>query len=339
MKTRKIEISHKTIIFTVFFLLALVFLWQIRSIIILVFISFVLMQAINPLVNRLQRIKIPRIIAILISYILIFVVLSFAIAGIIPILVEQTAGLINSLPQIIKSIKIFSENNIDLSSQFKILETIPANIAKIAISVVSNVFSGLIIFVITFYLLIEKNNFPKYGDSFFGEKGKLKFIKIMNQLELSLGHWVSAQFLLMTIIGLISYVGYLVLGLKYAVPLALIAGLLEAIPNIGPTIAAVIAGLVALTISPLTALFTVIFGILVQQLENSFVVPKIMSKTIGLNPLVTIVLIASGGKLAGIGGALLAIPIFLTAQSVIKGLLSKDSDQKYPKDIDKPDSV
>ena len=325
MKTRKIEISHRTIIFTAVFLLALAFLWQIKNIIILVFISFVLMQAINPLVSELQKIKIPRVLSIIMVYILIIALISFGIAGIVPILIEQTSSLVNSLPEIINNVKLFSQNNIDLSSQFKILETIPSNIAKITVSIVSNIFLALIMFVITFYLLLEKNKFPQYGDSFFGEKGKIKFLKIMNNLESSLGSWVNAELLLMTVIGLVSYLGYLVLGLKYAVPLAIIAGLLEVIPTVGPTVATVLAGLVALTISPITALFTVIFGILVQQLENSFIVPKIMSKTIGLNPLITIILIAAGGQLAGIGGALLAIPLFLTAQSVIKGL-SKDSE-------------
>ena len=324
MKTRKIEISHKTIIFTAVFIFALAFFWQIRNILILLFISFVLMQAINPMVTRLEKFKIPRVVAILISYILIIAVVSFAVAGIVPIFVEQTTALINTLPEFIKNVEIFSQNNIDLSSQFKILETIPANVAKIAVGVVSNVFSGLIMFVITFDLLLEKNNFPKYGDCFFGVIGKVKFLKIMNNLELILGSWVSAELLLMTVIGLLSYVGYLVLGLKYAVPLAIIAGLLEAIPTVGPTVATVLASLIALTISPLTALFTVIFGILVQQLENSFIVPKIMNKTVGLNPLITIVLIAAGGQVAGIGGALLAIPIFLTAQAIIKGLFTKD---------------
>ena len=330
MKVRKIEISPKTIVFTVCFLLALAFFWQIRSILIIVFISFVLMHAVNPLVCRLERIKIPRIIAILIVYILVFGVISFGIAGIIPILIEQTAGLVSSLPKITQNIKIFNENsffnenNIDLTSQFKILETIPSNLTQVAFSVVSNVFSALIVLVITFYLLLEKKNFPKYGDDFFGEKGKARFLKIMDNLEVSLGSWVSAELLLMTIIGIISYFGYLTLGLKYAVPLAIIAGLLEAVPNIGPIIATVLAGLVGLTVSPLIALFTVIFGILVQQLENTFIVPKIMRKTVGLNPLVTIILIASGGQIAGMSGALLAIPLFLTVQAIVRGF-SKDS--------------
>lgn len=331
MKVRKIEISSKTIVFTICFLLALAFFWQIRDILAMIFISFVLMHAINPLVNQLQKIKIPRVLSIVIVYILVLGVISFCVAGIIPILIEQTTGLINSLPKIAENIKIFnqnsffSENNIDLTSQIKALENIPSNIVQIAISIGSNVFSALMIFVITFYLLLEKKNFPKYGDDFFGDKGKAKFLRIMNNLESSLGSWVSAELLLMTIIGLLSYFGYLALGLKYAVPLAIFAGLLEAIPNIGPIIATLLAGLVGLTVSPLIALFTIIFGILVQQLENSLIVPKIMNKTIGLNPLVTIILIIAGGELAGVSGALLAIPLFLTAQSVIKGL-SKDSE-------------
>ena len=329
MKVRKIEISPKTIVFTVCFLIALAFFWQIKDILVMLFISFVLMHAINPLVGQLQRIKLPRVLAIVIVYILVFGVIGFCIAGIIPILVEQTTGLIESFPQISQNITVFGQNtfftsnNIDLTSQFNFLETLPSNITKVAISAVSNLFSAFIVLVITFYLLLEKKNFPKYGDDFFGERGKTRFLKIMDNLESSLGSWVSAEFLLMTIIGVLSYFGYLALGLKYAVPLAIIAGLLEAVPNIGPMIATILAALVGLTVSPLIALFTLIFGILVQQLENNFIVPKIMKKTVGLNPLVTIVLIAAGGKLAGMGGALLAIPLFLTVQAIIRGF-SKD---------------
>ena len=334
MKIRKIEISPKTIIFTVCFLAAIAFFWQIRDILVMLFISFVLMHAINPLVCQFQRIKIPRVLSIAIVYVLLLSVLSFCVAGIVPILIEQTTGLINSLPKITENIKIFnqnsffSENNINLTSQLEALEKVPANIVQIAFSVGSNIFSALMVFVITFYLLLEKKNFPKYGDNIFGEKGQTKFLKIMDNLESSLGSWVGAELLLMTVIGLLSYFGYLALGLKYAVPLAIIAGLLEAVPNIGPIIATVLASLIGLTVSPLIALFTLIFGILVQQLENNFIVPKIMTKTVGLNPIITIVLIISGGKLAGIGGALLAIPFFLTVQAIVKGLLKDTPSSK-----------
>ena len=158
MKNQKIEISYKNIIFTVLFLLALVVLWQVRTLIVLLFISFVLMEALNPTVTRLEKHKIPRPLGIFLLYIIILGVISFVVAGIIPILTEQTTGLIQTLPQALKNIKIFGSDAIDLSSQFKILENVPSGITKIAISVVSNIFSGFAILFLTFYLLLERKN-------------------------------------------------------------------------------------------------------------------------------------------------------------------------------------
>lgn len=323
MKPKRIEISYKTIVFTVIFLLSLVILWQIRSIILLLFISFIFMEALNPAVSRLEKIKVPRPLGILIIYILILATLSFTIAGIVPILVEQTAGLINSLPNMLQNVKIFGNNAIDLSSQFKILENIPTNIAKTAVEIVTNIISGFVIFFLTFYLLLEKKNFPKYSLSIFGENGKQKFLEIIDALESRLGHWVNAEFFLMTIIGICSYVAYLLLGLKYAVPLAIFAGILEAVPTLGPILATIVAAIVGFTISPLTGILTIAAGIVIQQLENNIIVPKVMKQTIGLNPLITILLIAVGAQLAGITGALLAVPLYLIIETIVKILVAK----------------
>lgn len=323
MKNKKIEISYKNIVFTVLFLLGLVVLWQIRTLIVLLFISFVLMEALNPAVTRLEKYRIPRPLGILILYIIILSVISFVIAGIVPILTEQTTGLIQTLPQALKNIKIFGSDAVDLSSQFKILENIPGGIAKIAISIVSNVVSGFVILFLTFYLLLEKKNFSKYGLDMFGEPGKEKFVAIVEKLETRLGSWVNAELFLMTIIGVLSYIGYTILGLRYAVPLAIFAGLLEAVPSIGPTVATALAALVGFTISPLTGILSVVVGTIIQQLENNIIVPRIMKQTVGFNPLVTILLIASGAKLGGVVGAILALPLFLTLQTIFKVLIEK----------------
>lgn len=325
MKPKRIEISHKTIIFTVVFLLSLVVLWQIRSLILLLFISFVFMETLNPAVTRLEKFKIPRPVGILLLYIIILSLISFAVAGIVPIFVEQSAALIKSLPETLQNVKIFGNDAIDLSSQFKILENIPSSIAKTAVSIFSNILSGFVVFFLTFYLLLEKKNFPKYGLSIFGEKGKEKFLKIVDSLESRLGHWVNAEFFLMTVIGVLSYLGYLLLGLKYAVPLAIFAGLLEIVPALGPTIATIIAAIVGFSISPVTGFLTIAWGIIVQQLENSIIVPKIMKRSIGFNPLVTILLIATGAKLAGVVGAILAVPLYLTIEVIVKVLSKKQS--------------
>lgn len=324
MKPVKVEISYKTIIFTFLFSLALYLLWLIKDIIILFFVCFIFMEAINPTVKKLERIKIPRPLAIILLYLIILSIVSFAIAGIVPILIEQTTGLVRTLPQVIANIKIFGASAAEIYNQFKILEGLPQGIASTAFSIVNDIFSGFIILVITFYLLLERRHFHQYSFAFFGRIHKDKALRIIDHLELRLGSWVNAEIFLMTSIGLLSYVGYLGLGLNYALPLALIAGLLEAIPNIGPTVSAVLAALIGLTISPVTALLAIAWGIVVQQLENNVIVPKIMKETIGLNPLVTILVIAIGAKIAGIGGAILAVPTYLTVETIIKVITEKE---------------
>ena len=323
MKPQKVEISYKTIIFTVLFLIGLFLLWRIRNILLLIFICFIFMQVFNPIVTRFERLKIPRFVSIIFLYLLIIGTIYFTFAGIIPALIEQTTALINTLPNIVKNIKIFGASAIDFSSQFKILENVPGNIAKTAMLIVSNVFSVLLIFLVSFYLLLERKNFGKYGLNIFGEKGKDKFLKIIKILETRLGRWVNAEIILMTIIGVLSYIGYLFLGLKYAVPLAILAGLLEAIPTLGPIISTSIASLIALTISPFTAFLTLILGIVIQQLENNFIVPKVMKETVGFNPLVTILLIVSGARLGGVIGAVLALPVAITIEVIFKTLTER----------------
>jgi len=186
-------------------------------------------------------------------------------------------------------------------------------------SLFSNILSIFIFFVITFYLLLERKNFDSYLKNIFGQKS-VKAIAIVNQLEKRLGMWVSAQLMLMLIIGILSYIGYVIIGVNFALPLAIIAGILELVPNIGPTIASILAGIFGLTISPITGLLAVIWGIIVQQLENNFIVPKIMKEAIGINPLITILLIASGARLGGVVGAIIALPLYITAETIYLSL-------------------
>jgi predicted PurR-regulated permease PerM len=325
MKPQRIEVSYKTIIFIAAFIALLAFIWTIRSILVILFICFLFMEAINPAVVSLEKFKLPRFVAILLIYVGIIALVSIAFAGIIPIMIEQTTGLIRILPGVLDNLHPFglSINSIDWASQLQFIETLPSNIAKTALSLFSNLFSLFIIFVITFYLLLERKNIHNYSFKIFGPNGREKTIKILELLEKRLGSWVSAEIILMTTIGLLSYLAYTLVGLNYTVPLAIIAGLLEAVPNIGPTIATVMAAIVGLAISPLTALLAIISGIVIQQLENNVIVPKVMKETIGLNPLITILAIAIGAKLAGIIGAVLAVPILLTIQVFVTVLTEK----------------
>lgn len=324
MKAQKVEITYRTIIFTVLFLISLLVLWQLRPLILTVFLCFLFMEGLHPAVNWLEKIKMPRVLAILLVYLFIIAALSFSVVGVIPDLVDQSTVLIKNLPAALKNIDILGLNFVDFSSQLKILENLPGSITSLVMAIFSNLLSIFVFFVITFYLLLERKNFDKYLKSIFGQKS-LKAITIFNQLEKRLGIWVGAQLTLMLIIGILSYLGYVIIGVNFALPLAIIAGILELVPNIGPTIASILAGIFGLTISPITGILAVIWGIIVQQLENNFIVPKIMKETIGINPLITILLIASGAKLGGIIGAIIALPLYVTIETVYQAL-NKDKN-------------
>ncbi len=318
MASKLTESPIKTVIFTIIFILGLGLLWLVRDIIVLLFICFVAMESLNPTINRLEKIKIPRSIAIFLVYILVISLFSFIIAGIVPILVNQTGELMRILPSTINNINLFGFSAIDLSSQFKIIETIPTEIAKAVVSLVSNLFSAFVVLVITFYLLLERRRLNTVVSRFTSnQKTQDLILNIFTKLEKRLGNWVNGELILMTIIGVLSYIGYTVLGLPYAVPLAIIAGMLEIVPNIGPIITSVIAILVGLTVSPTVAFLTVILSIIVHQSENNFITPGVMKEAIGLNPIITILAIATGAKLGGIAGALLAVPIYLTLETII----------------------
>jgi len=319
MKAQKVEITYRTIIFTVLFLISLLVLWQLRTLILTVFLCFLFMEGLHPAINWLEKTKIPRVLAILLVYLFIIAALSFSVVGVIPDLVDQSTVLIKNLPTALKNIDILGLNFVDFSSQLKILENLPGNITSLVVAIFSNLLSIFVFFVITFYLLLERKNFDKYLKSIFGQRS-INAIAVFNQLEKRLGMWVSAQLTLMLIIGILSYLGYVIIGVNFALPLAIIAGILELVPNIGPTIASILAGIFGLTISPITGVLAVIWGIIVQQLENNFIVPKIMKEAIGINPLITILLIASGAKLGGVVGAIIALPLYITVETIYRAL-------------------
>lgn len=316
---RKVEISSKTITFTVFFLLSLWFLYQVRSIIVMLFVSFILMTAITPIVRLAGKIKIPTFVTVFVLYILIISSITGIIASLIPAVIYQTRGLINQLPQLTQS---FSQNfnlSLDPSLLMNQFSSVPSNLLKIAAGAFSNIISILAVFFITYYLILERPNLHNYLVKFFGNNNaEKKAEQFVEDLETKLGGWIRGELALMLIIGISTYFGLYLLNIPYALPLALLAGVLEIIPNIGPTLAAVPAIFIGLTVSPLTALGVLALNILIQQLENNLIVPKVMQKAIGVKPLVTIVVLFTGFTLAGILGAVLAMPVYLTVTIITK---------------------
>jgi predicted PurR-regulated permease PerM len=312
----KIEISHRTIIFTVFFLIGLWLLYEIRQILVALFVSLILMSAINPTVDRLEKYRLPRWLAILLVYLVIFILLGGMMTVIITPLIEQTSSFINKSIFYLENIGYFGINSNVIASQLSQLGTIPANLLKFTMDFFSNLVGIIALFFITFYLLLERKNLNQYLIMIFGQEKEKEATILINKIEKRLGGWVRGELTLMVLIGLMSYIGLRLLGVEFALPLAILAGLLEILPNIGPVISAIPAILTGLMISPMMALAIMALYFLIHQSENALVAPKVMQKVVGLNPLVTILSLTIGFKLAGVSGAILAVPTVLVIQEI-----------------------
>jgi len=296
------------------------------------FIALILVGALNPTVNQLERWRLPRWLAIILIYSVLLIVFLGGLAGVVPALVDQTSRLTQVAIEGVDQFSFLGFSSADLRQQLQELGGLPTQIFRLAVSIFSNIISIFAILMVTFYLLLEHKHLDRYLSFLFGLDGQARARRIIERLETKLGGWVRAQLLLMTIVGLLSYLGFRLLGLSFALPLAILAGVLEVVPNIGPILAAIPAVLVGLLDSPLMALLVLAWSFLVQQLENNLIVPKVMQKSVGVNPVITILALAIGFKLAGVIGTILAIPVYLALEVFLSEFFSQSLEKEKTKE-------
>ncbi|MEM2145783.1 MAG: AI-2E family transporter [Candidatus Jordarchaeaceae archaeon] len=323
---RKIEISHRTIIFTVFFLISLRFLFLIRDIILQFFVALLIMAILNPLVSNLSKYKIPRALSILVVYLIILSFISFAIATIVPPLAEQTTAFVNNLPRLVENAGISTVISDQISQQLITqLARLPSQAAKVTLSLFSNIIGVVAVLVFAFYLLADRQRLDEQLAVLIGKEKEKEIARIIDILEKRLGNWAWGQLILMFVVGLANYIGLRLLGIPYALPLAILAGLLEIVPYIGPILAAIPAVLLGFGISPVVGLAVVALAFLIQQLENYVFVPQIMQKSTGVHPVITLLSLAIGFRLAGVVGLLISVPVFITLRLILSEYYFKKS--------------
>jgi predicted PurR-regulated permease PerM len=177
-------------------------------------------------------------------------------------------------------------------------------------NLLGGVMSALLTIVISFYLIIEENGVERFVKNVIPQKMQHRSLNIIKKVQVKLGRWFVGQVSLGFIVGIMSYVGLYLLGItEYALVLAMIAGMLELVPYVGPILSAIPAIIIALTISLNDALLTFVLYFFIQQFENYLIVPKVMEKSVNLHPIIIILAIMIGGKLAGVMGAMLAVPV------------------------------
>lgn len=316
-----VEVSPSIVIFTVFFLLGLYFIFYIHQIILLIFLAYLLMVALNPAVNKIQKkIKLPRPVSIFLVYVLLIISIVLITGLIIPPLVTQLQQMLKTieLPALQEQISSFQFSFSEIGEILSQLGNSFNLLVTVITSTFTSIFTFLTLMVISFYLLMERPRLHRKIHWLTNKKEHMDSAKkFLDSLDHQLGGWVRGQIILMSAVGVITFIGLLLFSIPYSLPLALIAGILEIIPNLGPTIAAVPA--IALAIAfhgwGMGGVILLLY-IVIQQVENNFLVPQIMSKNAHVSPLPAIISMLIGFKIFGIAGALLSIPMYIIFRTI-----------------------
>jgi len=333
--TQTINISTSTIFRVILILLGLVFLYLIRDILAIVFVAVIIAAAVNGPVSWLQRRKVPRIFGVIFIYLLVLLLLALVVTLIFPTLAEQIKELTNHFPDFMDKMglsinELWGKYQVEGNLQgflYKIssrLTEATSSLFATIIGLFGGLFSAVMVLVISFYLAVQEKGVKKFLISLTPKDHQHYVSDLIDRIQIKIGSWLRGQLLLMFIIGCLTFIGLYFLGVPYVLILALLAGLFEIIPYVGPIIAAIPAVILAFLISPFLALLVIVLYIVIQQLENYVIVPQVMKKAVGLNPIVIIVVMLIGAKLAGVLGLILAVPLTASIAEFLKDLRKKD---------------
>jgi len=306
----KLEVSSWTVIKTILILVGFYILFLIKDVLALLFIVIILVSAFRPIVNKWAT-KIGNTLSVVLLFLLaVAFIVGFAYL-IIPPLVEQTRQLISRGPTILEKYSALKMHFPSLANALNNFSQTLGSYTGSFISLTAGFLGGVVSFftviVLTLYVLIDQKFFLNM-QTLIPSNRREQALDLVEKISEKTGNWLRGQLMLGLIMGLLTFIGLSIIRIPYALTLGVVAGILEIFPVIGPVIAGVFSAVVALSISPISALFAVALAVILQQLENNLIAPKILQKAIGLPPAIIIIAILIGGKLLGLVGALLAVP-------------------------------
>jgi len=305
-------------------------------------VAIILATGLYPLVQRLHRAGLPRVLAVLLIYLTLILLLVALLLLVVPPLVEQVGELLGDWPrynalalEVLHDLQRrfpflppldtqLAQQLQSLGSQLGAIASQVLVVAQFALNVFSGVVSAVLVLLITLYLIVDGPRIREYPLSFFAPPRRDRLRLVLNRMGERMGGWLLGQLILSATIGLFSFVGLTLLGVKGAVLLAAIAAVGEAIPLVGPILSAVPAIVVAGTESLWQAGATLVLYVVIQQLENNLLVPKVMERAVALHPLAVVLALITGGELLGIGGALVAVPVAAALAVALDELRPRD---------------
>src|SRR5690606_29565707 len=198
------------------------------------------------------------------------------------------------------------------------------------LSFIGSFISGVVTLVLVpfflVYLLVDHKKFVPFVSGFFSGERKKWIRKTLHDIDETLQAYIQGQLFVSFLVGIMLLIGYLIIGLEYALLLALIGMATNVIPFLGPYIAVIPAIIIALVQDPIMAVYVAIIMLVAQQIESNFITPNVMGKSLDVHPLTVITLILAAGNIAGLWGIILAVPVYAVIKTIAKNIYARRSE-------------
>ncbi|MFL5953535.1 MAG: AI-2E family transporter [Gaiellaceae bacterium] len=319
--------------------IALEVIWIARHVVAWVVIALFLALALNPLVNWIQRHSpFNRGLAIGAAYLILLIVIAAVGASFLPRLIDEVNGFVQALPDYVHQLTHGRGRLGFLERKYHVVEKVREQVQhggatkvlglsgaalSVTKSIISVIAATVTIVVLTFFMLLEGESWMNRIYGLFPPRSQERWRRVGHDIYRTVGGYVTGNILISLIAGASVTVVLLIMSVPYAVALGLLVAFLDLIPLAGATIAGIIVGVVAFVHSIPAGLVVVVFFVLYQQVENHFLQPVIYGRTVQLSPLAVIVSVLVGAELAGVLGALAAIPVAGALQVILRDQLAQ----------------
>ena len=304
----------------------LLLLWLLRGIVQWTVIALFLAVALSPAVGWLERHRVPRGLAILLVYVLLMLVVALLAALVLPPLVEQVQGLVAFVVEQARAPGGLSGAAEDLANRYGIggyvaalreqasglpgqLGAAVGPLVAVSVGIFGSVTALISILLLTFFLLLDSDRFIAAALHLFNPAQRPRLRRLLSQAANAIHGYVNGNLAISLIAGVAAFIALAILGMPYALALALIVALLDLLPLVGGTLGAAVVVLIALFVDPVKAGILAVYFLIYQQVENNVVQPLVYGRSVKLHPLAIFLAVLAGAQLLGILGALLAIPV------------------------------
>jgi len=314
------------------------FFFEIRGILLIVFVSFLLAAALDPIVDKMQHKGLPRALSVLMIYVVLFVLAGLFITNVVTLIADQVIEIGRNVSQFVSNLNEGSGfpfaaqlkpyidqfyKTVDLQAAASQLQGALQVIAGQLLSISIGLLNLLLVMILTFFMTVEEKAMEEFYRSLFPSRYSQYISTRLEAVKDQIGYWLRGQLLVSIIAAVLSYVGLSLLGVNYALTLSVIAGLSMVIPVIGRVFAWIIAFPIVFNQDPWMALWMSVVYLGIQQIENNYIVPVIMSRAVGLSPIIIIIAMMIGGQYLGILGLVLSIPIATTVAIFVRDYQAK----------------